>query len=133
MGVSRWNTIEVVSEVTGETTIEGVFAGGDAVTGASIAVEAIGAGRRAARSIHRYLTGKGVSPPERALTEDTPLPDVDELREVPVSERVRMPELSVDERRGNFHEVERGLGEEMACREAKRCLRCELFCYRKEG
>jgi homotetrameric NADPH-dependent glutamate synthase len=131
--LTRWNTIEVDNEATGETNLEGVFAGGDAVTGASIAVEAIGAGRRAARSIHRYLAGKGASPPERALTEDTTLPDVDELREVPLSERVRMPELSIDERRGNFHEVERGLGEEMACREADRCLRCGLICYRKEG
>ena len=133
LGVTRWNTIEVVNQRTAQTTIEGVFAGGDAVTGASIAVEAIGAGRRAARSIHRYLTGQGVSLPERVLTEDTTLPDVDELREVVVSERVRMPELAVSERRGNFHEVERGLDEEMACREAQRCLRCGLICYRKEG
>jgi NADPH-dependent glutamate synthase beta subunit-like oxidoreductase len=44
-----------------------------------------------------------------------------------------MPELAVSERRGNFHEVERGLDEEMACREAQRCLRCGLICYRKEG
>jgi formate dehydrogenase beta subunit len=133
LGVTRWNTIEVVNQRTGQTTIEGVFAGGDAVTGASIAVEAIGAGRRAARSIHRYLRGEGVSLPDRVLTEDTALPDVDELREVVVSERVRMPELAVSERRGNFHEVERGLDEEMACREAQRCLRCGLICYRKDG
>ncbi len=56
VNIIRGNTIEVVNELSCETNIEGVFAGGDAVTGASIAVEAIGAGRRAARSIHCYLT-----------------------------------------------------------------------------
>jgi len=44
-----------------------------------------------------------------------------------------MPELSIDERRGTFDEVERGLDEQMAQREAGRCLRCGLICYRKEG
>ena len=131
--ITRWNTIEVVNEATGETNMEGVFAGGDAVTGASIAVEAIGAGRRAARSIHQYLSGEEISPPEKAITKDSLLPDVDELKPVPISERVKMPELGVDERRGSFEEVEEGLAEEMASREADRCLSCGLICYRKGG
>ena len=131
--LSRWNTIEVTNEATGETTIEGVFAGGDAVTGASIAVEAIGAGRRAARSIHQYVSGEPVKAPEPAITRDTDLPDVAELIGVPPSERVKMPELSVDERRGSFDEVEQGLDERLATQEAARCLRCGLICYRKEG
>ena len=131
--ISRWNTIEVTNETTGQTNIEGVFAGGDAVSGASIAVEAIGAGRRAARSIHCYLNGEGISLPERAITKDSHLPDVDELEPVPISERVRMPELEVDERRGNFDEVELGFRQKMASREAERCLRCGLICYRREG
>jgi formate dehydrogenase beta subunit len=130
---TRWNTIEVVTDQTGQTAVEGIFAGGDAVTGASIAVEAIGAGRRAARAIHCYLSEGKISPPQRPITRDSSLPDVEELREVPLSERVRMPELSVDERRENFHEVETGLDEEMAVTEAGRCLRCGLIFYRKEG
>jgi len=40
------------------------------------------------------------------------------------SERAEMPEISVDERRGNFLEVETGFPEEMAVKEAKRCLGC---------
>ncbi len=104
---------------------------GDAVTGASIAVEAIGAGRRAARSIHRYLTGEELAVPEGTITEDSQHPDVDELMPVPLTERVTMPELTVDDRRGSFQEVERGLTEEMALREADRCLRCGLICYKK--
>ena len=40
------------------------------------------------------------------------------------SPRAEMPEISVDERRGNFTEVETGFPEEMAVQEAKRCLGC---------
>ncbi len=133
VGVTRWNTIEVIDEPSCRATREGVFAGGDAVSGASIAVEAIGAGRRAARAINRYLRGEEPGVPDNTLREGVPLPDVEELRGVAVTERARMPELAVDERRGNFDEVERGLDEELACREAGRCLRCGLICYRKEG
>jgi formate dehydrogenase beta subunit len=133
VNLTKWNTIEVANEATGETNIQGVFAGGDGVTGASIAVEAIGAGRRAARSIHCYLSGQEISLPKETIGKQSHLPDVDELISVPVSERVKMPELSVDERRESFEEVERGLDEEMAAGEADRCLRCGLICYRKEA
>ena len=40
------------------------------------------------------------------------------------SERAKMPEISVEERRGNFLEVETGFPEDMAVKEAKRCLGC---------
>jgi formate dehydrogenase beta subunit len=131
--LSRWNTIEVINEATGETTLEGVFAGGDAVSGASIAVEAIGAGRKAARSIHQYITGQPVKAPEPAITKDTELADVTELISVPESKRQHMPELTVDQRKGSFDEVELGFSEEQAKAEAERCLRCGLLCYRREG
>lgn len=133
VNITKWNTIEVANEATGETNIEGVFAGGDGVTGASIAVEAIGAGRRAARSIHCYLNGQEISLPKDTIGKQSHLPDVDELVSVPASERVKMPELNVDERRENFEEVEKGLDEGMAAGEADRCLRCGLICYRKQG
>lgn len=131
IGLSKWKTIDVVNALTGETTREGVFAGGDAVTGASIAVEAIGAGRRAARSMHLYLSGEPVCVPEKVITPKSHIPDVEELKEVRKSERVHMPELSVDERRLSFKEVELGLEEQMAKTESERCLRCGLICYRK--
>ena len=133
VGLTRWNSIEVVDEATGQTNIEGVFAGGDAATGASILVEAIGAGRRAARSIHLYLSGEKVSVPENAITRKSVLPDVEEVKEVKESERVHMPELSVDERKLSFKEVDLGLDEKMTKGEAERCLKCGLVCYRKEG
>jgi glutamate synthase (NADPH/NADH) small chain len=44
------------SEVTQRTSRKGVFAGGDIVTGSATVILAMGAGRRAAKSIHEYLT-----------------------------------------------------------------------------
>lgn len=46
------------SEETGATSREGVFAGGDIVTGAATVILAMGAGKKAARAINAYLEGK---------------------------------------------------------------------------
>ena len=55
--VSRWGTI-VIDEESGMTSIPGVFAGGDIVTGAATVISAMGAGKCAARGIHKYLGGE---------------------------------------------------------------------------
>jgi glutamate synthase (NADPH/NADH) small chain len=63
---TRWGTI-VVKDESGETTKEGVYAGGDVVSGAATVISAMGAGKRAARSIHEYLMKKkGVKQSEKA-------------------------------------------------------------------
>ena len=49
----------VADPETGATSREGVFAGGDIVTGAATVIEAMGAGKRAARAIDAYLRGEG--------------------------------------------------------------------------
>jgi len=51
---TKWGTI-VVSEETGKTSLEGVYAGGDIVTGEATVISAMGAGKKAAKSIHEYL------------------------------------------------------------------------------
>ncbi len=66
---TRWGTL-VADEASGRTTKAGVFAGGDIVTGGATVILAMGAGRRAAASIHDYLT-TGVW----ALPETPPLVD----------------------------------------------------------
>ena len=48
----------VADETTGQTSREGVFAGGDAVTGAATVILAMGAGKSAARAIDEYIQGK---------------------------------------------------------------------------
>ncbi|ABO49606.1 sulfide dehydrogenase (flavoprotein) subunit SudA [Desulforamulus reducens MI-1] len=49
----------ITADETGKTSKEGVYAGGDVVTGAATVIKAMGAGRVAATSIHEYLMGKG--------------------------------------------------------------------------
>ncbi|NHI89512.1 MAG: NADPH-dependent glutamate synthase [Candidatus Thorarchaeota archaeon] len=55
--VSKWGTI-TINEESGMTSLPGVFAGGDIVTGAATVISAAGAGKQAARGIHKYLTGE---------------------------------------------------------------------------
>jgi glutamate synthase (NADPH/NADH) small chain len=54
----KWGGI-IVDEETGATSKEGVYAGGDAVTGAATVILAMGAGKKAAKAIDKYINGKG--------------------------------------------------------------------------
>ncbi|HPX91807.1 MAG TPA: FAD-dependent oxidoreductase, partial [Spirochaetota bacterium] len=55
---NKWGNI-IADKQSMKTSVEGVFAGGDIVTGAATVIEAMGAGRKAARSMAEYLeTGK---------------------------------------------------------------------------
>jgi ferredoxin len=126
MGWTRRGTIDV-NMVTMETSIEGVFAAGDAVTGPATVIEAIGGGKRAAEAIDRYL--EGIPQPQMP-----PVP-VRRLRaactEVPAStkmviKRPVMDMLNLDRRRTTFQQVELGYTENMVREEARRCLRCDI-------
>lgn len=115
--ISKWNLF-VVDEETLATNIPGIFAGGDCVTGPKTVIEAIAAGKKAAKSIHSYLNKEARKPvfPQPKESEIVIEP---EGRQV----RVEMPKLSLEERK-SFEEVELGIDEEMAIYEARRCLRC---------
>jgi glutamate synthase (NADPH/NADH) small chain len=54
--VTKWGTI--VTDENGKTSLEGVYAGGDIVTGEATVISAMGAGKKAARAIHEYLMKK---------------------------------------------------------------------------
>ena len=58
--LNRWGNI-VVSEETMMTSIDGVFAGGDIVTGAATVILAMGAGKKASEGIDSYLKGKATA------------------------------------------------------------------------
>lgn len=58
---NKWKCI-VAEEANGQTTKEGVFAGGDAVTGAATVILAMGAGKAGAKGIDEYLSGKSNTP-----------------------------------------------------------------------
>ena len=55
--INKWKCI-VAEETNGQTTKEGVYAGGDAVTGAATVILAMGAGKAGAKGIHEYLSSK---------------------------------------------------------------------------
>jgi NADH-quinone oxidoreductase subunit F len=124
--VTKWGTLIANEEVL-LTDREGVFAGGDAVTGPRTVVEAIAAGKIAAVSIEKYLEGKKIAR-EYKLSRPSLYVDPVELteEEIQKAKRARMPMLPLNARKKNFKEVELGLTEENALKEARRCLRCEL-------
>jgi glutamate synthase (NADPH/NADH) small chain len=53
LAVTKWGTI--VADENGKTSLEGVYAGGDIVTGEATVISAMGAGKKAAKAIHEYL------------------------------------------------------------------------------
>jgi len=119
----------IVDRKTLMTSIPGVFAGGDAVTGTRFVIDAVDFGHRAAQSIHRYLSG------EKALAfEDeevktiryTPaqIAQMLERGEVKKQPRAEIAALPPQERTADFREVELCLTEEQALAEAERCLQC---------
>ncbi len=122
--VSKGNTLQVDPK-TLQTSRAGVFAAGDAVTGPASVIEAIAAGRKAASSIDRYLGGDGVID-ETLIVREAESGWLGRDEEFADKRRGRMPCLTIEQRRGNFSEVELGFTDEMAIEEAGRCLRCEL-------
>lgn len=125
--ISKWNTLEVDPE-TMAANVPGIFAGGDVVLGPATVLQAMQAGKRAAESIHKYLRGEPLEREYEPLEPLMKVPPVELTEEEITKERARseMPSLSVKERAGNFKEVEKGLSEEAAIQEARRCLRCDL-------
>ena len=122
---SKRNYIEI-NPVTGQTSVEWIFAGGDAVTGPASVVEAVAHGERVAVGIDQYLTGENHAFWRQEKELDTFFdPEADPV-EAP---RARINMIPVAKRRHNFNEVEIAWKETMALREASRCLRCD---YRVE-
>ncbi|MEW5922041.1 MAG: molybdopterin-dependent oxidoreductase [Bacillota bacterium] len=123
--INRWRTIEA-AEGTFLTNVPGVFAGGDAVTGPGIAIEAVAAGKRVAEVIDNYLQGK-ILPyrthfniVKEGLTAET-------FADKPRQDRVKMPVIEPEVRVKNFREIEQGLLPADAAKDAARCLECGCF------
>lgn len=111
-----------VEERTLATGENGISAGGDVVSGPDSIISAIAHGRKAAISIDIYLGGEGNIDEELAPLEEGVL--ITELVE-DAKPRYQMPLLGIKERVSTFEQVERGLSEEHAIAEAKRCLDCD--------
>ncbi|MHA1115557.1 MAG: FAD-dependent oxidoreductase, partial [Candidatus Heimdallarchaeaceae archaeon] len=63
---SKWGTI-ITNSKTGETSLQRVYAGGDIATGAATVIAAMGAGKIAAKSIHKQLMGHEIDEEEHNL------------------------------------------------------------------
>ena len=99
---------------------EGIFAGGDCVTGPATVIKAIAAGKVAAANIDEYLGF------EHTIEVDVEIPDA-ALGKRPSCGRSELPMEKAFERKGNFEHIELGFTEEVALQEAQRCLRCDHF------
>jgi ferredoxin len=123
-----------VDPVTLATSLEGVFAGGDAVLGPDLAVRAVAAGRRAAGSIDRYLRKLPLVPERVAFSTFDPI-DEQELaklfRQIEHGERAETARLDPALRLTSFEEVDGGLVQEAVLPETRRCMTCG--CSKADG
>ena len=119
----------VVNPVTMATSLDGVFAGGDFTTGPSTVIEAMSDGAQAAMGIHSYLSGEAVpepSVPQRTFVTEQEAEMIEGTLLQEVTPRTCVTCMSVTERINGFGEVEQAFAVEVAMREARRCLRCDL-------
>lgn len=119
--IQRGGTVLAASS-TQLPDVEGVFAGGDCVTGPATVIRAIAAGKVAAANIDEYL---GFN--HEILTDvQIPTPDLSDLRP---RGRINTGERDAGERVHDFQCIECGFTDQEAREESSRCLRCDHFGY----
>jgi len=129
MDVTKWGTL-VVNEENMASDTPGIFAGGDAVLGASTVIEAIASANRAAEAIDKYLSeGKSYVSKNTRLEKHIEQTGVYEEKTVPemIGDRERQEEevMPVEKRMYGFDEAELGFKcPEIAVEEAGRCVKC---------
>ncbi|MDR1296463.1 MAG: FAD-dependent oxidoreductase [Deltaproteobacteria bacterium] len=125
--INRNATIKA-DPITLATGRPGVFSGGDIQIGPALAIDAIAAGKEAAISIARYLTGQDMAEGRKPMT----FTGKENYREVPLHEpkiaRAHMPVRAAAERAKDFEEFELGLPEDVGVKEAARCISCGACC-----
>ena len=124
--LNKWGDIEIDGK-TMQASEEKIFSGGDCVTGPATVIQAVAAGRRAAKAMDEFLVRGYVRPGNqnyncsRGSLEDLPRW---EFEEMPKFLRATMPTISTAHRLSGFPEVDLGLDEATARTEAARCLKC---------
>ena len=107
------------------TSVKGIFAGGDAVTGPSTIIDAIAQGRVAGAAIDRFLGGGGDLARFAGKT-----PNIETRASAPRgSPRKEWRDLSAETRLSSFALVEQAYDAQTAISEANRCLSCDLLAY----
>ncbi len=127
--LSRWNTI-ASDPLSFMSSMEGVFAGGDGVSGPGIAIEAIAQGSKAAQAMNAYLQGEKLpdtNSPYRMSREMR----AEELTGIDKEARIEPPAISPERRLRSFAEVKAAFTPEEALQEAGRCLECGCTAFSK--
>ncbi|PJI06966.1 MULTISPECIES: FAD-dependent oxidoreductase [Clostridium] len=123
--LGRGNSIAVEIGKSAKTSVEGIFACGDAVYGTKTVVGAVAAGRDAASEIDRYLGGDGdIS--EVLAPKDKKTSNIGRIEKFGYLKRAKEDIVQADERKDNFNNVNKGLCSDDICSEAGRCLQCDL-------
>lgn len=107
------------------TSVEGVFAAGDVITGTKFVINAIAGGREAASLIDRYLGGDGELA-ARLLPDETPSPRIGTVEHFAQTGRQQMELRPAEERRHSCQPVSDGFTCGQAACESGRCLQCDL-------
>ena len=121
--ISKWDRLAVNAE-TFETNVKGIFAGGDFVTGPRDVIRVIADGRKAALSIHTYLSNEISEKKPGYFTCAQEVKIDPDLEKIP---RQKIDTVPARERKSIDKEVELGFSKEVAVKEATRCLQCHLF------
>jgi formate dehydrogenase beta subunit len=120
--LGRGNVLKVDDNM--QTSQEGVFSGGDCVSGPATVIEAIAAGRKGAECIDRYLDGVGdISESLVAFEEATRYTEED----LPAEKLAVFSHLPAATRVSSFEEVELEVNPDVAAAEAQRCLQCNVI------
>ena len=113
----------IIEPLTGATSVDWIFAGGDCATeGSKTVIEAVAAGEKAAVGIDTFLSGKN----NAFWREEKVVHTFFDPNAEPVTyQRSKMSLLPIERRKYNFNEVEQPWLEAEAVRQAQRCLRCD--------
>ena len=119
------NGIIKVNKDTLETKIDGIFAGGDIVSGPASVIDAVGHGRKATRSIDKFLGGDGIINYDKDLHSDNEM-YIGREDGFSILEREQVNYINADKRKLNFNPFELTYDEDSAIKEGSRCLQCDL-------
>jgi len=120
--LDRWHNVRIGDD--GMTSIRGLFACGDFVTGPTTVVEAVGRGREAARRLDAWLMG---APRRQRVVQIVPVASPQRERAYDFIPRQAMPTAPLHDRLGSRQpEVELGLDAPLALQESRRCYLCNL-------
>jgi len=127
-GIQTSRGVIDVDRLTLETSMKGVFAGGDIVSGPSSLVEATAQGHRASESIHRYLRGLDMREGREPVEQKKEYADIPQYADLTSRYRLNPSAADPMERKSTFREIEDTFTEEDAVLEAERCLNCGGCC-----